>query len=144
MKCIRNKYRAVKQYGKQTLIISDSIFFSSVKKHGEGELLKSSQIGHVLRKVMTRKMGEAGVMKMVIDYYFDKGDTGAIDNIADTRSNSIGTIKKISNANAQEEIIRYIMNDGYIFVNKQLLTGGVIRYKFPYSDMSRVPNIPIE
>ena len=89
-------------------------------------------------------MGEAGVMKMVIDYYFDKGDTGAIDNIADTRSNSIGTIKKISNANAQGEIIRYILNDGYIFVNKQLLTGGVIRYKFPYSDMSRVPNIPIE
>ena len=36
------------------------------------------------------------------------------------------------------------MNDHYIFVNKQSLIGGVIRFKFPYNDMSRVPNMSIK
>ena len=35
------------------------------------------------------------------------------------------------------------MNDHYIFVNKQSLIGGVIRFNFPYKDMSRVPNMSI-
>ena len=64
IKSIRNKYKTVKKYGKQSYIISDSNFVSAVKKHGEGELFKGSQIGNVLRKVMIRKMGEAVVMKM--------------------------------------------------------------------------------
>ena len=108
IKYIRNKYKTVKKYGKQSHIISDSNFVSAVKKHGEGELLKGSQIGNVLRKLMIRKMGEADVMKMMIDYYFDKGDTEAINKIADTRGTSIDTIKKFYNVNAQEEIIREI------------------------------------
>ena len=36
------------------------------------------------------------------------------------------------------------MNDHYIFVNKQSLIGGVIRFKFPLNDMSRVPNMSIK
>jgi len=36
------------------------------------------------------------------------------------------------------------MNDHYIYVNKQSLIGGVIRFKFPYNDMSRVPNMSIK
>ena len=36
------------------------------------------------------------------------------------------------------------MNDHYIFVNKQSLIGGVIRFNFPYKDMSRVPNMSIK
>ena len=108
IKYIRNKYKTVKKYGKQSHIISDSNFVSAVKKHGEGELLKGSQIGNVLRKLMIRKMGEADVMKMMIDYYFDKGDTEAINKIADTRGTSIDTIKKFYNVNAEEEIIKEI------------------------------------
>jgi len=57
---------------------------------------------------MIRKMGEADVMKMMIDYYFDKGDTESINKIADTRGTSIDTIKKFYNVNAEEEIIREI------------------------------------
>ena len=36
------------------------------------------------------------------------------------------------------------MNEHYIFVYEQSLIGGVIRFKFPYTDMSRVPNISIK
>ena len=36
------------------------------------------------------------------------------------------------------------MNDHYIFVNKQSLIGGVIRFKFPCKDMSRIPNMSIK
>ena len=43
---IRNKYKTVKKYGKQSHIISESNFVSAVKKHGEGELLKGTQIGN--------------------------------------------------------------------------------------------------
>ena len=36
------------------------------------------------------------------------------------------------------------MNDHYIFVNKQSLIEGVIRFNLPYKDMSRVPNMSIK
>jgi len=36
------------------------------------------------------------------------------------------------------------MNDHYIFVNKQSRIGNVIRFDFPYKDMSRVPNMSIK
>jgi len=45
---------------------------------------------------------------MMIDFYFDKGDTESINKIADTRGTSIDTIKKFYNVNAEEEIIREI------------------------------------
>ena len=36
------------------------------------------------------------------------------------------------------------MNDQYIFRNKETLSGGPIRFKFPYSDIPRVPNMSIK
>ena len=53
-------------------------------------------------------MTESDVMKMMIGYYLDKGDTEQINKIADTRGTSTDTTKKFYNVNAVEEIIREI------------------------------------
>lgn len=107
----RNQYKTANTYGKQTHEITDTKFIKAVKalnkELGEDKkLFNNKQIANDIKKYQINKHSESDIFKLIIDHYYQKEDTEAINKLSESRGTSINTIKSFYNINSKVPIIR--------------------------------------
>jgi len=107
----RNTYKTSGTYGPQKHEITDTKFIKAVKalnkEIGEDKkLFNNKQIANDIKKYQINKHSESDIFKLIIDYYYNKEDTEAINKLSESRGTSINTIKSFYNINSKVPIIR--------------------------------------
>ena len=104
---IRQKYKTVNKFGKQTHTITDKDFIKAVSNIEAGELFnQEQQLGNQLRKLLINKMTESDIFKMLIDDAFHKKDTIRINELSKSRGSAIATMQQNYDVNAVEQVIK--------------------------------------
>ena len=113
---IRNNYKTVSTYGKQTHEIIDPKFKKAVKELKK-EIKKDytifnkpldeiKQISNTLKRHLILSEGDA--FKMIIDNFYQLKDTAKIGEISKTRGTAIPTVSNYYNLNYEPPIIRQV------------------------------------
>jgi hypothetical protein len=113
---IRNNYKTVSTYGKQTHEIKDPKFKKAVKELKK-EIKKDytifnkpleevKQISNTLKRLLILPEGDA--FKMLIDNFYQLKDSEKIGEISKTRGTAIPTINSYYNLNYETPIIRQV------------------------------------
>lgn len=104
---IRQKYKTINKFGKQTHTITDKDFIKAVSNIEAGALFnQEQQLGNQLRKLLINKMTESDIFKMLIDDLFHKKDTIRINELSKSRGSAITTIQQNYDVNAVEQVIK--------------------------------------
>ena len=113
---IRNNYKTVSTYGKQTHEIEDKKFIKAVKELKK-EIKKDytifnkpldeiKQISNTLKRHLILSEGDA--FKMIIDNFYQLKDTAKINELSKTRGTAIPSINSYYNLNYEPPIIRQV------------------------------------
>jgi len=113
---IRNNYKTVSTYGKQTHEIIDPKFKKAVKELKK-EIKKDytifnkpldeiKQISNTLKRLLILSEGDA--FKMLIDNFYQLKDTAKINELSKTRGTAIPSINSYYNLNYETPIIRQV------------------------------------
>jgi len=89
---IRRDYKTKGTYGEKKYEITDKQFRTSVRKLGQGPILKTGLLTNILKKVIINK--ESDVFKMLIDDAYSRSDWEEIKRLSESRGTNIKTISE--------------------------------------------------